>query len=364
MRWFVLIAFATAVVLRAAGPENVLVVVNDASSLSRSIGEYYVEKRSIPLRNVFHLRTSLTEDVTREEYDQTIAAPIANFLRSHQLTETILFIVITAGVPLKINGSSGTPPDEASVDSELALLYADLHGPAHRVAGPLPNPFFQQRGQEFSHPRFRMYLVTRLAGYDFPDVRGIIDRALRAHNAGKFVIDLRADDNTSGNGWLKAAAAQLPRDRLILDESPRVLTRQTDVIAYASWGSNDSNRKERHLDFQWLPGAIATEYVSTNARTFRRPPDSWTLGNWGDPKTWFAGAPQSLTADYIHDGVTGASGHVDEPYLQFTPRPDFVLPAYYQGRNLAESFWVGIPAVSWMNVVIGDPLCSLESRKR
>jgi uncharacterized protein (TIGR03790 family) len=57
--------------------------------------------------------------------------------------------------------------------------------------------------------------------------------------------------------------------------------------------------------------------------------------------------------------VTGASGHVAEPYLAFTQRPDRLFPAYYGGRNLAESYYLSIPALSWQNVVIGDPLCSL-----
>ena len=78
----------------------------------------------------------------------------------------------------------------------------------------------------------------------------------------------------------------------------------------------------------------------------------------GDPGG-FAGSPQTLTADYIHDGVTGASGHVYEPFLQFTPRPNILLPAYYHGRNLAESYYLAIPLLSWMNIVVGDPLCSL-----
>jgi uncharacterized protein (TIGR03790 family) len=144
-----------------------------------------------------------------------------------------------------------------------------------------------------------------------------------------------------------------------LNTSGEVLYDQSDVIAYASWGSNDPDRKRRHLSFHWLPGAIMTEYVSTNGRTFARPPDGWTMGAWGDPKATFAGSPQSLTADYIHDGVTGASGHVAEPFLQLTPRPDILLPAYYRGRNLAESYYLSIPVLSWMNIVVGDPLCRL-----
>ena len=68
---------------------------------------------------------------------------------------------------------------------------------------------------------------------------------------------------------------------------------------------------------------------------------------------------QTLTADYIHEGATGCSGHVAEPYLFATPRPDLVLPAYFSGRNLAESFYLGIRGLSWQNIVIGDPLCRL-----
>ncbi len=42
-----------------------------------------------------------------------------------------------------------------------------------------------------------------------------------------------------------------------------------------------------------------------------------------------------------------------------TPRPDFLLPAYYSGRNLAESYYLAIRALSWQNIVVGDPLCSI-----
>jgi uncharacterized protein (TIGR03790 family) len=356
---FATLAVCAAVPAFSGGPENVVVVENDASPLSRIVGEYYVAQRHTPLDNVCHIRAPLTEEIVRAQFDAAIARPLAAFLRAHHLVESILYIVTTAGLPLKIAGSEGLRGDAASVDSELTLLYADLHGIPHRLAGPLRNPFFGRTDVPFRHPDFPLYLVTRLAGYDFPDIRASIDRALRARNTGRFVIDLRTGDSTGGDNWLRSAAAKLPKDRVILDDSTRVLRGIGDVIAYASWGSNDPQRKDRDLGFRFLPGAIVTEFVSSNGRTFARPPDSWTLGNWGDRKTWFAGAPQTLTADYIHQGATGASGNVYEPFLQFTARPDVVLPAYYQGRNLAESFWAGTPALSWMNVVIGDPLCSL-----
>jgi len=39
--------------------------------------------------------------------------------------------------------------------------------------------------------------------------------------------------------------------------------------------------------------------------------------------------------------------------------PDILFPAYYKGRNLADSYYLSIPSLSWQNIVVGDPLCSL-----
>ncbi|HLW76688.1 MAG TPA: TIGR03790 family protein, partial [Bryobacteraceae bacterium] len=244
------------------------------------------------------------------------------------------------------------------------LLYADMHtARPHSIAGSLPNPLFGRTNVKFAHPQFPMYLVTRLAAYDFDGVKGMIDRALEASNRGKFVIDLRSSGDEPGDAWLRDAAILLPKDRTIFDDTRKVLYNQTDVIGYASWGSNDSNRHQRFLGFHWLPGAIMTEFVSSNARTFARPPDKWNISTWKTVDLWFAGSPQTMTADYILEGATGASGHVDEPYLSLNPRPQFLLPSYYHGRNLAESYYLSIPALSWQNVVIGDPLCSIGPPK-
>jgi uncharacterized protein (TIGR03790 family) len=351
------------IAVTAQQPGNVLLVVNDSSALSRSVGEYYARKRSIPERNICRIRVDPAERIDRAGYDTLIARPIAACLMSRRLRESILYIVTTAGVPLVIRGTEGLGGDIAAVDSELTLLYTDMIRPRYAFGGAVRNPMLGRLDRpRFTHAEFPMYLVTRLAGYDFADIRGLVDRALEAVNRGKFVIDLQANDE-AGDDWLRAAARKLPADRVVLDETTRVLYGQTDVIGYASWGSNDKARHRRLLNFKWLPGAIMTEFVSTNARTFDRPPDTWTIGVWTDPKTFFSGTPQTMIGDYIHEGVTGTSGHVSEPYLALTPRPDYLLPAYYQGRNLAESYYLAIPALSWQNIVVGDPLCALGPAK-
>ena len=311
----------------ATTPDRVLVVVNDNSQLSRSIGEYYVQRRGVPSGNVCHIKTAVKEDIEREDYDHEIARPVGACLSRRGLRESIYYIVTTAGVPLRIPGTGGMTATAASMDSELALLYADLvSGKPHALPGSIPNPFFGKRDAPFSHARFPMYLVTRLAAYDLAGVKAMIDRSLQAANRGKFVIDLTNSSDATGNNWLRDAAILLPKDRVILDETTKPVYDQTNVIGYASWGSNDGSRTRRFPGFRWLPGGIVTEYVSSDGRTFARPPESWVPGHdWVLRTGWFGGSPQSLVADSILEGATGGSGHVYEPYLTFTPRPDLLL---------------------------------------
>jgi uncharacterized protein (TIGR03790 family) len=359
MRW-ALGLLAVAGVTFAQTSANVLLVINQSSEVSRRIGEYYLKQRAIPTANVCRLRMADAEEIDWTTYESQIEQPIAAFLKRGKLEEQILYIVTTLAVPLRVRGNgSGQTTETAAVDSELTLLYSKMRGAKFARQGFVANPFFQKRDAAFRHPQFPMYLVTRLAGYDFEDVKAVIDRSLQARNRGKFVIDLSANDDNAGNKWLRAAALLLPRDRLVLESTEKVLYHEKDVIAYAAWGSNDKNRHQRHIGFEWLPGAIATEFVSTNGRTFKRPPEKWNISTWADKELWFAGAPQTLTADYIHDGASGSSGHVAEPFLGLTPRPEYVLPAYFGGRTLADSFYMSIPALSWQNIIVGDPLCRL-----
>ena len=354
------VAASLAPALRGQTGEQVLLIVNRQDPRSRQIADYYRPRRSVPLKNVCSLAVTSDEEISWDVYVSQIESPVAACLQKAGLREQVLYLVTTLGLPLKISGSGGGQGAEhASVDSELALLYSKMRGQKIGRAGGLPNPFFMKRDEPFQHGRFPIYLVTRLAAYDFAGVKGMIDRSLAAKNRGKFVIDLSSATDEAGNNWLRTAAILLPADRVILDETNRVIYDQREAIGYASWGSNDGNRKRRMLGFQWLPGAIVTDFVSTNARTFQRPPDQWKWTTWADRANWFGGSPQGLSADYLHEGATGASGNVYEPYLGACVRPDYLLPAYFEGRNLAESYYLAMPLLSWQGVVLGDPLCTL-----
>ena len=265
--WFVALS------LHAQTGENVLLVFNRNVPLSRQIADYYRPRRSVPVKNVCAIDTTGDEEIQWHVYESQIERPIGECLKKAGLVDKVLYIVTTMGVPLKVDGPGARQLSErASVDSELSLLYGKLKGARYSRTGGVPNPFYMRRDAAFQHPAFPIYLVTRLAAYDLADVKAMIDRSLQARNRGKFVIDLQSEKNEPGNDWLRTAAMLLPAARVVLDETTRPLYNQTDVIGYASWGSNDDHRTQRMLHFQWLPGAIAAEFVSTSARTFQRPP--------------------------------------------------------------------------------------------
>ena len=357
-----LILLAALPSLHAQTAGQVLLVTNQRDPVSREVGEYYRARRRVPARNVCLLDTVTEEEISWTTYEQQIEKPVAECLRRHGLQEKVLYFALAMAAPLKVTGGdTGLLAEYASVDSELTLLYAKMHGSTIRRAGGVPNPFFMRRDELFRHPRFPIYLVARLAAYASADTKAMIDRSLGARNRGKFAIDLNPSGDEAGNRWLRNASLLLPAGRVVLDQTATVLSEQRDVIGYAAWGSNDPNRHRRFLKFQWLPGAVAMEFVSTDARTLKHPPDDWNLTTWQDKQHMFGGSPQSLSADYVHEGATAATGNVYEPYLAGCARPDYLLPAYFQGRTLAESYYLSIPFLSWQGVLLGDPLASLGS---
>lgn len=333
-----------------------MVVLNRDSPLSGQIVDYYARKRNVPASRVCQVRAGEKETVTRPEFRSAIEAPILTCLARQP--GPIHYLVLTAGLPLRVEGTEGMDGTLASVDSELAVLYGKRMGQTVPLEGGVRNPFFGQIHSPFDQRQFPIYLVGRLGAYDLATVKRMIDDGLRASNRGNFVFDMKeGESDNPGDQWLNSAALQLPRGRTVVESTAKVLDGEKRVIGYAGWGSNDRHRTRRLLGFEWLPGSIATEFVSTNARTLARPPDTWNPGNdWRTPKALFANTPQSMAADYLAEGASAVTGHTDEPWLDATPRPDYLFPAYYNGRSLGEAYMASLEKLSWRNVLLGDPL--------
>jgi len=351
----------------AQSPANVLLVVNSTSAASGSISRYYAERRGVPQDNVCSITTPATESISRADYVAQIEQPIWQCIAGLRAQDRILYIVLTKDVPIRVSGTGGRTGTNASVDSELTLLYRRRTGQQAPVAGFVSNPYYAGSSpiasiKPFSHELQDIYLVTRLDGFTVQDAIALIDRATTPSRDGRFVLDERATlVDSGGDRWLRSAAERLRElglgDRVQLDESTKVLTKEAGVLGYYSWGSNDPAIQIRDFEMQFVPGAIAGMFVSTDARTFKEPPAAWRPSNDGRRESIFGGSHQSLVGDLIRAGVTGAAGHVDEPFLDATIRPEILFPAYVSGRNLAEAYYAAMPYLSWQTLVIGDPLC-------
>ena len=367
-------------------PDEVLLVYNVNSPISRSIAHDYEARRQIENTVMVHCADgaidSDDETISFEDYKKLIEAPVRAYLSSHS---GINFIVTTKGVPLRIEGaetgsrdvnSQPSTPLRTSLDSHLAALdYQDLPGvrklsiTGSGATGTGWVNRYYRANEPFSHAKFGGYLVTRLDGYTEADAKALVARALQAEQGltyGKVLFDvptrfglgdksvlldpIPADNTIKKESDWSTFNAEMERAHDLLDSrgipneidlTSTFIGNRKNLLGYFSWGSNDGAfDAAAYQSLSFAPGSISDTAVSTSARTFL-------------PAT----GGQSLLVDLIAHGLTCGKGYTDEPLLQAMAAPTVLLSRYTSGYTMAESFYMASPFVGWQDVVIGDPLC-------
>jgi uncharacterized protein (TIGR03790 family) len=365
---------------QALSERDVLVVYNGDSPVSRAAAYYYAFSRQLSQEMLLDLSIPLAdpmlgdpadETITRAGYEALIQAPVA--ARLAELGEAApLWIATVMGVPLRIPDDSDSElllvdSTGASVDAELAVLGSGLEGSAGILNSK--NPYFGALDGfgpwRASNPDSPLrYLVTRIAAYpterdqfELPaSVRSLIDGAVAPSDpSAVWVVDEDGTGTTSRSpvdlGLLRPATGLLRFLGLpvLHDVSTDVLHDIGLIAAYASWGSNDSNRfsapyfgaiGDAVVPGNFGPRSISATIVSTNARSFVAPPI------YG----------QSLAADLIDLGANGVAGNVSEPGVFQVAHPQIMFARYAAGSTAAEAYYASVPYLGWQNVFIGDPL--------
>jgi uncharacterized protein (TIGR03790 family) len=219
------------------------------------------------------VQTSVSETIERADFERQIEIPIANWLTRNFAQDRILYIVLTKGIPLRVNGSSGQDGTIASVDSELTLLYRKMTGQPVAQPGRINNPYFLgntdvTRKTLFTHENYDIYLVSRLDGYTVADIRALIDKGIAPVREGTIVLDDKSSTPGSANVWLKSAADILrtsaPQNKVLYDATAAVTKDVKNVMGYYSWGLNDPAIHERQFNLEFSKGALAAMFVSTD----------------------------------------------------------------------------------------------------
>jgi len=230
---------------------DVGVLINNKSEASRTIGWAFVSARNISMENVLLFDNESTptgETINRDQFNTYFVEPFREWVNeSSHRKDDINYLVTTKGIPLRVNGGN----NKVSFDNEIALIEGDLEGEVDKDWWTQHSygPFFGDGYESFSKDKHGFYLVTRLTGYTVETALGLIEKANGSlGNRGEFVLDLAANRNGSGykywNDDLYAANSTLNGTMdlpVIFNQNATFLTNISNVIAYASWGSNDGS---------------------------------------------------------------------------------------------------------------------------
>ncbi|MEY2532036.1 MAG: hypothetical protein QOI96_2121, partial [Verrucomicrobiota bacterium] len=348
--------------------QSTIVIYNTALPDSVELAKFYAQQRGIAREHLVGLLCPVEEEISREQYDAAIANPLREIFKERRwwvLRDTpeqtiagssIHFVAIIKGMPLKIRATASAYPgdepgpgpafnrNEASVDSELAMLASS----SQQISGPAKNPYFKSFRPITEFQDAVELLVCRLDGPTTAAVRRMILDAIAAEKDGlwgRAYVD--GAHNTSGgrelgDQWLAEIPEQLHKVGVpvIYDDAPEMFPDgypMTDCALYYGWYAQDIAGPFNQPGFRFVPGAVAVHIHSFSASTLRDPNAGWV-------------------GPLVARGAAATMGNVYEPYLQMTAHLALFNDRLLHGLTFAESAYASLPALSWMSVVVGDPL--------
>ena len=349
---------------------STIVVYNKTVPESAELARFYAQQRGIARDHLVGLSSSSEEEISRDDYEATIAGPLREvFKKRHWWTlretsqkreavraSSIHFVAVIKGVPLKIRATTAPYPgdepgggpinnrNEASVDSELAAL-GFL---SSQISGAIPNAYFQSFRPIGNFEGPALLLVCRLDAPTAATVRHMIVDAIATEKYGlwgRAYVDGAHNTATGlelGDQWLAEIPPQLRKVGIpvVYDDSPALFPDgypMTDCALYYGWYAGNVAGPFTQPDFRFAPGAVAVHIHSFSAGTLRDPNANWV-------------------APLVSHGAAASAGNVYEPYLQLTTHLNTFNDRLLHGFTFGESAYMSTPALSWMNVMVGDPL--------
>ncbi len=119
------------------GPDNVLVVYNRSLPDSGLVAKHYAERRGVPEANLVRLWVGEGETVSRRDYEERIAQPVAAAARRLLDAGRVPVALLVYGVPLRIAETArkppGAPPEPAPEQEPEDALRAAARGETQRL---------------------------------------------------------------------------------------------------------------------------------------------------------------------------------------------------------------------------------------
>jgi uncharacterized protein (TIGR03790 family) len=351
---------------------SVAVLYNSASPESRQLAELYRDSRDIPPENLIGLKMPTTADITRQDYEETIAKPLRSEFdrrgwwkrgRDREgvkipISNRIQVLVTMRGVPLRVTQMPKPPPpangvkapatpqnpiagrDEASVDSELAMFGVE----GLPTDGVLENKFYKSN-KSIADAGFPFLVLT--ARIDAPTnatCERMIRDAVETEQTGLWgmaYVDI-ANKYPQGDQWLEAIVKANNRAGIptVVDRFNETLPKNypmENAAVYFGWYDWNVNGPFLNPRFRFRKGAVAAHLHSFSAQQLSNPNQNWC-------------------APLLERGAAVTVGNVFEPYLHLTHDFSMLYQRLLEGHSWVEACWMAMPVTSWQGVVLGDPL--------
>ena len=113
---------------------NVLVVVNQNSTNSVQLGNYYCEQRGVPPQNLLRINWAGGNTTwTRAEFENTLRSAVTTNLASRQLTNQIDYVVLSMDIPYRVTNTTVNVANNFN-STTAALFYGFKDNPADPMA--------------------------------------------------------------------------------------------------------------------------------------------------------------------------------------------------------------------------------------
>jgi uncharacterized protein (TIGR03790 family) len=331
---------------------NVAVVVNQNSTNSVQLGNYYCEKRGVPPQNFLRLHWAggnLTWN--QSNFETNLLNPLTAMLASRGLTNQVDYVVLCMDIPYQVTANNG-------INSTTAALYYGFKTddctsdcPAGIPGCNLPdastNAYFGSEALFRQTPvaaGSNSWLVTMITSSNLARAQAIIDNGVASDGA-----------FPTQTVWL-AKTTDLARNVRYLEFDNVVFdARVAGDFSMMRTNSNSPNGLTNLLGYQT---GLSTFNILTNALSPGAMADSLT--SYGG--LLYVNSGQTSLLGFMNAGACGSYGTVTEPcnYIQKFPSPqDYFYQ--YRGFSLAECYYMSV-ANPYQGLIVGEPLAAPFAR--
>ena len=349
-----LIASSAATLFAGGSGLNVAVVVNQSSTNSVQLGNYYCEQRGVPPQNLLRINWSGSiVEWSLSDFTNTLRNPLVAMLASRQLTNQIDYVLLSMDIPYRVyNG--GTMMQSGTNSTTAALHYgfkADFTIPGNTPPScSLPAASFSAYAG--SEGIFRQtppisdssnsWLVMMLTSSNLAQAKAIVDRGVTSDSS-----------FPTQNAYL----LRVPDHNLDPFRSVRYL--QFDDAVFEVRVRNTMNLVRSNA----FPSIAGYQLGSQFGRAVLYGLPGFVPGAMADNLTSFSGylfeeSGMIDALDYVIAGATAGFGTVIEPcnWLEKFPSP---RNYFYQARgfSVAECYYLSVTN-PYQGIFVGEPLAA------